>query len=138
MSELLIVYTALSLAAIDMPDKWIPPFMPLRDYDLLWKVIGFGGLGTFQARWIVQWLHSERQGESKVPIAFWWLSLVGSLLELMYFLRQQDPVGVAGYMISGVPYTRNLMLVYRKRRLEAEARAAGFEVVPIPERDPRG
>jgi lipid-A-disaccharide synthase-like uncharacterized protein len=131
MSELLIVYTALSIAAVSLPGKWVPPFMPMREYDLLWKIIGFGGLGTFQARWVVQWLHSERQGESKFPLAFWWLSLVGSLLELMYFLRQQDPVGVAGYMISGVPYTRNLMLVYRKRRLEAEARAAGFDVGPV-------
>jgi len=136
MSELLIVYTALSLAAISLPDRLIPPFMPLREHDVLWKVIGFGGLGTFQARWVVQWLHSERHRESKVPLAFWWLSLFGSVLELMYFLRQQDPVGVAGYMISGVPYTRNLMLVYRKRRLDAEARAAAFEVVPTPANDP--
>jgi len=135
MSELLIVYTALSLAAISLPGKLIPPFMPLREYDMLWKCIGFGGLGTFQARWIVQWLHSERHGESRVPVAFWWLSLIGSLLELMYFLRQQDPVGVAGYMISGVPYTRNLVLVYRKRRLDAEARAAAFQVVPASRND---
>lgn len=136
MSELLLVYTALSLAAISLPDRLIPPFMPFREYDVLWKIIGFGGLGTFQARWIVQWIHSERHGESKVPLAFWWLSLLGSLLELVYFLRQQDPVGVAGYMISGVPYTRNLMLVYRKRRLEADARAGAFEVAPVSTDDP--
>lgn len=134
MSELMVLYTACSLAAFGVFDpqgKLIPPFMPLREHDVLWKVIGFGGLGTFQARWVVQWLHSERHRESRVPVAFWWLSLAGALLELAYFLRQQDPVGVAGYMISGVPYTRNLMLIYRKRREEAEARTAGFHVSPV-------
>lgn len=93
-------------------------FMPLQDVDWFWKIVGFAGLGTFQARWIVQWIHSERRGESQVPIAFWWLSLAGALIELAYFLRQRDPVGIAGYVISGVPYTRNLVLVYRKRRME--------------------
>ena len=56
-----------------------------------------------------------------MPIAFWWLSLIGAMLELMYFMRQQDSVGIAGYFFSVVPYTRNLVLIYRKRRLEAEA-----------------
>ena len=117
MGELLMVYVGYSLAAgattfpID-PDG----FMPFQHHYLLWKAIGFAGLVTFQARWLVQWLHSEKHKESRVPLSFWWLSLVGSLLCLAYFLRQQDSVGVAGYIFSAVPYTRNLMLVYRKRR----------------------
>lgn len=93
-------------------------FMPLQDMDGFWQIVGFAGLGTFQARWVVQWIHSERVGESQVPIAFWWLSLAGALIELAYFLRQRDPVGISGYLISGIPYTRNLVLVYRKRRLQ--------------------
>jgi lipid-A-disaccharide synthase-like uncharacterized protein len=96
-------------------------FMPFQQNYVLWKVIGFAGLATFQARWIVQWLHSEKHKESRVPVAFWWLSLVGALLELAYFLRQQDSVGIAGYVVSAVPYTRNLMLIYAKRRRDAAA-----------------
>jgi lipid-A-disaccharide synthase-like uncharacterized protein len=124
MGELLAVYLCWALAAgagattlpVD-PDG----FMPFQQNYLLWKVIGFGGLIIFQARWVVQWIHSERHKESRVPLSFWWLSLVGSMMCLAYFLRQQDSVGVAGYCVSAVPYTRNLMLVYRKRRMEREA-----------------
>jgi lipid-A-disaccharide synthase-like uncharacterized protein len=117
MSELLLIYVAFSLAATTMPVD-SNGFMPFQDNYLLWKTIGFAGLGVFQARWVVQWLYSEKHQESRVPVAFWWLSLVGALLELAYFLRQQDSVGIAGYCVSAVPYTRNLMLIYRKRRRE--------------------
>jgi lipid-A-disaccharide synthase-like uncharacterized protein len=127
MTELLMLYTCFSLAAAPATLPIDPQgFMPFQQNYWLWKIIGFGGLATFQARWIVQWLHSEKHRESRIPIAFWWLSLAGSLLELAYFLRQQDSVGVMGYCFSAVPYTRNLVLVYRKRRLEKEAADAGI------------
>jgi len=130
MSELLLIYTAFSLAAATSLPSDPNGFMPFQNNYWLWKVIGFGGLLTFQARWVVQWLYSERHRESKVPVAFWWLSLAGALLELSYFLRQQDSVGVCGYVVSALPYTRNLMLVYRKRREDAAAAARGFELNP--------
>src|SRR6266404_2567284 len=116
MSELLLIYATFCLAVSPNSGNPLPGFMPFQQHYLLWKVIGFGGLAVFQARWVVQWLYSERHKESRVPVAFWWLSLAGALLELAYFLRQQDSVGVAGYCVSAVPYTRNLMLIYGKRR----------------------
>jgi lipid-A-disaccharide synthase-like uncharacterized protein len=128
MSELLCIYTAFTLAAATSLPNSPGGFMPFQDNYWLWKIIGFAGLGVFQARWLVQWLHSERHKESRVPVAFWWLSLAGALLELAYFLRQQDSVGIGGYCISAVPYTRNLMLVYAKRRRDREAAAQGFPV----------
>jgi lipid-A-disaccharide synthase-like uncharacterized protein len=97
--------------------------MPFQDNYLLWKCIGFAGIGTFGTRFLVQWLYSEKHGESKVPVIFWWQSLFGTFLCLAYFLRQQDSVGVAGYLLNVIPYTRNLMLVYRRQRLEREAAA---------------
>jgi lipid-A-disaccharide synthase-like uncharacterized protein len=120
MGEVLSVYVLYTLAATTMP---LDPdgFMPFQHHYLFWKAIGFAGLAVFQARWIVQWLYSEKHHESRVPVAFWWLSLIGALLELCYFLRQQDSVGIAGYCISAVPYTRNLMLIYGKRRREGTA-----------------
>jgi lipid-A-disaccharide synthase-like uncharacterized protein len=130
MGELLAVYLCWTLAsgagAATLPVD-ADGFMPFQNNYYLWKTIGFGGLVLFQSRWIVQWIHSERHKESRVPLSFWWLSLVGSMLCLLYFLRQQDSVGVMGYLFSVVPYTRNLMLVYRKQRLDREAAAA---VVP--------
>jgi lipid-A-disaccharide synthase-like uncharacterized protein len=118
MGELLAIYVVYTLAAATTFPIDHDGFMPFQQNYLLWKVIGFAGLGIFQARWIVQWLHSEKHKESRVPVAFWWLSLAGALLELAYFLRQQDSVGIAGYIFSVVPYTRNLMLIYGKRRKE--------------------
>ena len=119
MSELLLVYMAFSLAAgaatfpVDAGG-----FMPLQQNYVLWKCIGFAGIGTFGTRFLVQWLYSEKHGESKVPVIFWWQSLIGTFLCLAYFLRQQDSVGVAGYVLNVIPYSRNLVLVYRKRRAE--------------------
>jgi len=125
MSELLLVYMAFSLAAgattfpVDADG-----FMPFQQNYILWKCIGFAGIGTFGTRFLVQWLYSEKHGESKVPVIFWWQSLLGTFLCLAYFLRQQDSVGVAGYVLNVIPYSRNLMLVYRKRRQE---RLRGFD-----------
>lgn len=72
----------------------------------------------------MQWLYSEKHRESKVPPIFWWLSIFGALLETCYFLRQQDSVGIAGYCVSAVPYTRNLMLIYGKKSRD---KAGGLE-----------
>lgn len=118
MTELLFAYACVAVMR-----------MPLQENYWFWKIIGFAGLGVFQARWVVQWLYSEKHKESKVPPIFWWLSLFGAFLETCYFLRQQDSVGIMGYCISFIPYTRNLMLIYRKK---ARDRAAGFEVIPAP------
>jgi lipid-A-disaccharide synthase-like uncharacterized protein len=119
MNELLNFYLAYSLitglAVLPVSGSG---FMPFQDNYWLWKFVGFGGLAVFQARWIVQWLYSEAKKESAVPEIFWWLSLAGSLLELSYFLRQQDSVGVLG-SVGGFTYARNLMLIYRKKRRDA-------------------
>ena len=85
MAELLVIYTA--FAIFDMP---------FQENYWFWKVIGFAGLGVFQARWVVQWIYSEKHRESKVPPVFWWLSMAGALLETCYFLRHKDWVGIAG------------------------------------------
>ena len=115
MGSLLAAYTLLILAQTTLP--LVPNgFMPFQDNYILWKGIGYLGLVIFQARWVVQWLHSEKHKESRVPESFWWLSVFGAGLELCYFLRQQDSVGILGYVISVVPYSRNLMLVYAKKR----------------------
>ena len=128
MGEILLIYTAFALAkgATTFPLDH-DGFMPFQDNYHLWKLIGFAGIGTFGTRFLVQWLYSEKHKESKVPPIFWWQSLIGTFLCLAYFLRQQDSVGIAGYLLNVIPYTRNLMLVYRKRRLDA---LDAFQPVP--------
>jgi lipid-A-disaccharide synthase-like uncharacterized protein len=124
MGELMMAYLAWSLAV--MGPTTFPldhdGFMPFQDNYWLWKCVGFAGIGTFGTRFLVQWLYSERHGESKIPVIFWWQSLIGTFLCLAYFLRQQDSVGVVGYLLNVVPYSRNLILVYRKRRPMDESR----------------
>lgn len=90
---------------------------------ILWRVVGFLGQGIFTARFLVQWLASERQRDSVIPVAFWWLSLLGGLTLLAYAIHQGDPVFILGQGMGMVVYVRNLMLVARKRRRATRAEA---------------
>lgn len=78
-------------------------------------LLGFGGQFLFASRFVVQWVASERKGESVIPIYFWYLSLVGSLILLTYAIFRLDPVFIVGQSTGFLIYTRNLMLIYRKR-----------------------
>ena len=80
---------------------------------LVW--VGFGLLGQFifMGRMIVQWLASERNRRSVVPVAFWWMSLCGGTMVLLYFIWRRDPVGILGQMMGWMIYSRNLWLIYR-------------------------
>ena len=90
--------------------------------DALWMLFGFAGIGIFGTRFVVQWLHSEKHKESRIPPIFWWQSLAGTVVCLVYFIHKREWVGVSGYILNVVPYSRNLVLVYRKKR-EAELAA---------------
>ena len=126
MGELLSIYAVLCLTAASFGAAHSEGFMPFQANEALWKAIGFSGLAVFQARWVVQWLHAEKHREAKVPPIFWWLSLAGAVIETCYFLRQRDLVGIAGYCVSFVPYTRNLYFIYSKKKPTA---AEGTETV---------
>ena len=82
----------------------------------IWLGIGFLGQSIFFMRWVVQWLASERSAESRVPVAFWYLSLVGGLITLAYAIYRKDPVFIAGQSIGAFVYLRNLMLLSRSPR----------------------
>jgi lipid-A-disaccharide synthase-like uncharacterized protein len=77
----------------------------------LWLTVGFLGQAFFTARFLVQWVASERKRDSVVPVAFWWLSLAGGAALLSYAIFRRDPVIIAGQGMGLVVYTRNLMLV---------------------------
>ncbi|WP_134681435.1 lipid-A-disaccharide synthase N-terminal domain-containing protein [Paracoccus ravus] len=86
----------------------------------LWLGIGLLGQMLFSARFMIQWIASERQGRSVVPLAFWWLSLAGGVTLLCYALARRDPVFVIGQASGLVVYLRNLRLI----RAETVAKAA--------------
>ncbi len=87
--------------------------------------MGFAGQAIFTARFLVQWIASERQRDSVVPTAFWWLSLAGGFTLLSYAISRRDPVIIAGQSMGVFIYVRNLMLVKkRKRRVLKRGQAA--------------
>ena len=86
----------------------------------LWLVVfGFAAQALFVCRWVVQWLATERRGESHVPEVFWWISLMGATLLFVYYLLRGEPVGLLGQCIGWTIYSRNLHLIYRKKRAGA-------------------
>lgn len=87
----------------------------------LWLGIGFLGQALFSARFLVQWLASERARRSIVPRAFWFFSLAGGATLLAYAIYRRDPVFIAGQGAGLFIYVRNLMLIRREIR-EQQAR----------------
>jgi len=61
-------------------------------------VLGFVGNALFSMRFLVQWIASERQGESVIPVSFWYWSIAGSVLMCVYFVFRRDPVGILAYL----------------------------------------
>ncbi|QKK03002.1 MAG: hypothetical protein HND55_10340 [Pseudomonadota bacterium] len=84
-----------------------------------WLAIGFLGQALFSARFLVQWVVSERARRSVVPLAFWLFSLGGGVTLLIYAIHRQDPVFIVGQASGLFIYSRNLMLIYGERRREA-------------------
>jgi lipid-A-disaccharide synthase-like uncharacterized protein len=79
----------------------------------VWVTIGFLGQALFSARFIVQWIYSERHKKSVIPVAFWWFSLSGGVVLLSYALWRGDPVFIAGQAGGLLIYLRNLYFIRR-------------------------
>jgi len=80
----------------------------------IWYLVGFVGQFVFMMRFVVQWIASERKKRSVVPLAFWYLSLVGSLITIVYAVYRRDPVFTAAFCLNIVIYIRNLHLIHGK------------------------
>lgn len=74
----------------------------------VWMVLGFIAQGLFSARFLVQWIASERRRKSVVPHAFWYFSVAGGALLLAYAIHRKDPVFIVGQGAGLVVYLRNL------------------------------
>lgn len=78
-----------------------------------WLAFGFLGNIAFFSRFLVQWIASERAGRSYVPVIFWHLSLVGSIILLVYAVHRKDPIFTLAYLPNSLVYVRNLALIRR-------------------------
>ena len=79
---------------------------------IAWVGLGFLGQLMFTGRMLVQWLVSEREQRSVVPPVFWWMSLAGASMLLVYFVWRRDIVGVVGQTTGWIIYLRNIWLIY--------------------------
>jgi lipid-A-disaccharide synthase-like uncharacterized protein len=100
--------------------QWLMNMLHVDSMTELWWVI-FGLLAQlmFTGRFIVQWIASERQRDSVVPVAFWYFSLAGGLMLFSYAVYRHDPVFILGQSLGVFIYSRNLWLIHAKRRREA-------------------
>ena len=82
-----------------------------------WKLIGYTGTLLFGGRWLVQFVASKRMGKPVIPRAFWYMSVVGSLMTLSYFLfsNKRDSVGVLGNLFPAFTALYSLYLDIKHR-----------------------
>ncbi len=102
----------------------ILPFLPdslVTNPEKLMIIVGFAGQGLFAMRFILQWLSSEKQAKSVIPVAFWYFSIGGGAVLLLYAIWRQDPVIICGQGLGLFIYLRNLYFIRRDRSKDASA-----------------
>ncbi len=82
-----------------------------------WVLFGFFGQFVFAMRFIIQWIVSEKKKESIVPLSFWYLSICGGVILLIYAIYKKDPVFMLGQATGLIVYARNLMLITKKKNM---------------------
>src|SRR5580704_1301843 len=97
----------------------------------VWKVVGWSGNAVFSSRFLVQWYATEKKKQVVVPTAFWWLSLLGSLLLLLYALcYKHDAVFILSYAFNSIPYVRNLIIHRRHAEAHLDCKSCGSVCPP--------
>ena len=98
---------------------------------IFWTSVGWLGNAVFFSRFLVQWYATEKRKQVIVPVLFWWLSLTGSLLLLLYALfYDKHHVIIFAYLFTWIPYTRNLVIHYRHTRAHTTCPACGKSCPP--------
>jgi lipid-A-disaccharide synthase-like uncharacterized protein len=110
-----------SSATAGWTQQWLDVTEP---WEMWWLLLGLLAQAVFFGRWIIQWVASEVRRESVMPVLFWWCSLLGASMLLVYFVGRREPIGVLGQAIGWTVYSRNLYLIKVRHR--------------PPEPDPRG
>jgi lipid-A-disaccharide synthase-like uncharacterized protein len=94
----------------------------------LWAAFGVLAQLVFGARFIVQWIASEKAERSVIPVGFWFLSIAGGLMTLIYGFARRDIVIIMGQALSIFIYVRNLMLIAKEAKAKkAHAAIEGME-----------
>lgn len=102
----------------------VRPQQAPRMHNGYWIALGLAGQAVFCGRFLLQWLYSERQQRSAMPMGFWYASVAGSVMLLGFAVYKLDPVFIAGYFGGLLIYLRNLQLRWREAR-DSAANGAG-------------
>ena len=103
----------------------------MTGWALLWTAIGWAGNAVFFSRFFVQWYATEKKKQVVIPVLFWWLSLVGSLLLLLYAVfYDKHYVVIFAYAFTWIPYIRNLIIHRRHKEAHRECPNCGQSCAP--------
>ncbi len=80
-----------------------------------WIIIGFVAQGLFTMRFLVQWIATEKRKKSHVPLSFWYFSIIGGMMLLIYAIHRKDPVFILGQSTGVIIYSRNLYFIHKKK-----------------------
>lgn len=80
-----------------------------------WVLFGFAAQFVFFLRFAVQWWVSEKKKQSVIPVSFWYLSIVGTLMILVYSIQRKDIVFIAASCLNSLIYVRNLILIHNNK-----------------------
>ena len=83
--------------------------------EVAWLVIGFTAQGMFMMRFVIQWLASEKSRRSVMPEAFWYWSLAGGFMMLLYAIYRFDPVFMLGQGAGLFIYARNVYFIHKAK-----------------------
>jgi len=94
--------------------------------DPVWATTALVGQLIFAGRFVLQWLVSEYKKKSHVPTAFWYISLVGGIIMLVYSVHIKNPIFMLGFSLNTLIYLRNIHLIYKHaKRNEVTAMEEG-------------
>ena len=87
------------------------------EISLGWLIIGFAGQIFFSARFILQWIYSEINKKSIIPLGFWFFSILGGITLLVYAIHRKDPVFIMGQATGLLIYGRNLYFINKQNKI---------------------
>ena len=93
------------------------------DISLPWLIVGFLGQILFSARFIIQWIYSEINKKSIIPLAFWFFSILGGVTLLIYAIHRRDPVFILGQSAGLLIYARNLYFINKQNKIDLSVKA---------------
>ena len=88
----------------------------MKTAEVVWVSLGLLGQLCFFLRFFIQWIASEKKKKSTIPIAFWFFSIAGGAILLIYSIYRKDPVFILGQSTGLLIYSRNLYFIYRKKK----------------------